>query len=59
MQHEALHGHPTRYQWLNDQLGYASLWLWLPYRVYREQVDRFMFKPKDSPVHPRVEAEAA
>ncbi len=36
LQHEVLHGHPTRYQWLNDLLGYPSLWLWLPYPVYRE-----------------------
>lgn len=36
LQHEVLHGHPTRYRWFNDLLGYPSLWLWLPYPVYRE-----------------------
>lgn len=36
LQHEVLHGHPTRYRWLNDLLGYPCLWLWLPYPVYRE-----------------------
>ena len=34
MQHEALHGHPTRSAWLNELLVYPSLWLWFPYRRY-------------------------
>ncbi|MFQ5985215.1 MAG: fatty acid desaturase, partial [Alphaproteobacteria bacterium] len=36
LQHEALHGHPTRRPWLNALLGLPALWLWLPYLVYRE-----------------------
>ena len=36
LQHEVLHGHPTRFHWFNDLLGYPCLWLWLPYPVYRE-----------------------
>ncbi|MBS0254308.1 MAG: fatty acid desaturase, partial [Proteobacteria bacterium] len=35
LQHELLHGHPTRHQWLNDALGFAPLVLWLPYARYK------------------------
>ncbi len=35
LQHEAVHGHPTRVQWINQALAYPSLWLWLPFGVYR------------------------
>src|SRR5262249_38381909 len=36
LQHEAVHGHPTRWRWLNQALVFPSLWLWLPFGVYRE-----------------------
>lgn len=36
LQHECIHGHPTRWQWLNDLLVLPSLWLWLPYPIYAE-----------------------
>ncbi len=36
LQHEVLHGHPTRSRLLNDLIGYPCLWLWLPYPIYRE-----------------------
>ena len=35
LQHEALHGHPTRSRWLNELLVFPTPWLWIPYRVYR------------------------
>lgn len=35
LQHEATHGRPTRRQWLNEALIFPSLWLWLPFRLYR------------------------
>ena len=35
LQHEVIHGHPTRLRWLNDGLGKPALWLWLPYALYR------------------------
>jgi len=35
LQHELLHGHPTRRRWLNHALGFPPLNLWLPFRVYR------------------------
>jgi fatty acid desaturase len=37
LQHETIHGHPTRWRWLNEGLGWAPLWLWLPYPIYRDQ----------------------
>lgn len=35
LQHEAVHGHPSRWPWVNELLAFPSLWLWMPYRVYR------------------------
>ncbi|WP_415914161.1 fatty acid desaturase [Paraburkholderia sp. J12] len=36
MQHELLHGHPTRYVWLNKLIGWPPLSVWFPYTLYRE-----------------------
>lgn len=36
LEHEALHGHPTRRSWVNTGLGLPALWLWMPYHIYRE-----------------------
>ncbi len=36
LQHEAAHGHPTPWPWLNEALVFPSLWLWMPFRIYRE-----------------------
>ncbi|WP_415914002.1 fatty acid desaturase [Paraburkholderia sp. J76] len=36
LQHELLHGHPTRFAWLNMALGWPPLAVWFPYAVYRE-----------------------
>jgi fatty acid desaturase len=36
LQHELLHGHPTRSQRLNNLLGAAPFWLWLPFARYRQ-----------------------
>lgn len=35
LQHEAVHGHPTRRPRLNEALVFPSLNLWVPYRRYR------------------------
>ncbi len=35
LQHEAIHGHPTRVRWINDLIGAIPLALWLPYAIYR------------------------
>jgi fatty acid desaturase len=36
LQHEAVHGHPTPWAAVNEAFVLPSLWLWLPFRVYRE-----------------------
>lgn len=36
VQHELLHGHPTRQAWLNKALGYAPFAVWYPYTLYRD-----------------------
>ncbi len=36
LQHEVVHGHPTPWPWVNELLVFPSLWLWLPFRLYRE-----------------------
>lgn len=35
LQHETLHGHPTRWRRVNDAIGLLPLSLWLPYGAYR------------------------
>lgn len=35
LQHETIHGHPTRYRAVNDAIGFMPLALWLPYAQYR------------------------
>jgi fatty acid desaturase len=36
LQHELLHGHPTRSRLINGLLGFAPLAVWFPYGIYRE-----------------------
>ena len=36
LQHEAAHGHPTPWAAVNEALVFPSLWLWMPYRIYRD-----------------------
>lgn len=36
LQHETIHGHPTRSRRINTLLGSLPWSLWLPYRLYRE-----------------------
>jgi len=35
LQHETIHGHPTRHAVVNDAIGAVPLSLWLPYSLYR------------------------
>lgn len=35
LQHEAVHGYPTRWSWINYLIAAPSLWLWLPYGINR------------------------
>ncbi|MGB0853625.1 MAG: fatty acid desaturase [Pikeienuella sp.] len=36
LQHEIIHGHPTRWQWLNEALVFIPLGLAFPYERYRD-----------------------
>jgi fatty acid desaturase len=36
LQHEALHGHPTRYALINEAMVYINPSFWFPYRRYRK-----------------------
>ncbi|MBP4001109.1 fatty acid desaturase [Pseudomonas koreensis] len=36
VQHELLHGHPTRWTFVNKILGYAPFAVWYPYTLYRD-----------------------
>jgi len=36
LQHEVTHGHPTPSPLVNELLVLPNLWLWLPFRLYRE-----------------------
>lgn len=35
LQHEVLHGHPTRFRQVNDLIGWFPIALWLPYALYK------------------------
>ncbi len=37
LQHEIIHGHPTKSTWINNFIGHWPLALWLPYRIYKRQ----------------------
>lgn len=36
LQHELMHGHPTRHGWINALFGLLPLAVWYPYAVYRD-----------------------
>jgi len=36
LQHETIHGHPTRSRYVNAAIGWVPLALWFPYAVYRK-----------------------
>ena len=36
LQHEVTHGHPTPSPLVNEVMVLPSLWLWIPFRIYRE-----------------------
>lgn len=52
--HEALHGHPTRYRWLNEALVFPALTLCIPYIRFRDthlahHQDAILTDPYDDP----------
>jgi fatty acid desaturase len=54
LQHEAIHRHPTRHEWLNTLLAFPPLVLWLPYPLYRvshrqHHTDHLLTDPLEDP----------
>lgn len=54
LQHEILHGHPTRSRRLNRFMGMVPLSLWIPYERYRQthlihHIDEALTDPLDDP----------
>lgn len=54
LQHEAVHGHPTRWSWINRLLAIVPLSIWLPYDSYRSShlahhIDERLTDPLDDP----------
>lgn len=54
LQHEALHGHPTRSKWLNELLVFPALGCFIPYRRFRtlhlqHHHDQRLTDPHDDP----------
>ena len=52
LQHEIIHGHPTRWGWINRLLGMVPLSFWLPFERYQEHhldhhVDERLTDPLD------------
>ena len=63
LQHETIHGHPTRSRRFNEALGWPPLSLWLPYASYRDSHTRHhrtgrLTDPLDDPESGYVSAAA-
>ena len=56
LQHELVHGHPTRYQWINQLLGYPSLAIWYPYTLYKQS--HLAHHVNANITHPRLDPES-
>ncbi|MEP9326609.1 fatty acid desaturase [Paraburkholderia phymatum] len=56
LQHELLHGHPTRSAFVNALIGFAPIAVWFPYRVYRQ----LHLQHHDDPhlTHPEIDPES-
>jgi fatty acid desaturase len=56
LQHETIHGHPTRWRWVNDAIGFVPLSLYLPYTLYRRS--HLAHHASESITHPRHDPES-
>lgn len=62
LQHEIIHGHPTRWRGVNEAIGVWPLAIWLPYSIYRSSHmrhhnDATLTDPLDDPESYYVTAE--
>ncbi len=63
LQHEVVHGHPTPSALANELLVLPCLWLWMPFRLYRESHlahhdDAYLTDPRVDPESYYVDAAA-
>jgi fatty acid desaturase len=58
LQHETIHGHPTRSRRLNAWLGAPPLALWMPYAIYRETHLQHHRQTGDGLTHPARDPES-
>lgn len=56
LQHETIHGHPTRSKRINALVGAVPLSLWLPYAIYRDSHEAH--HRSDHITHPRHDPES-
>lgn len=54
LQHEVLHGHPTRFRWFNESLVFVPIGLFIPYQRFRQthlkhHVDPNLTDPYEDP----------
>lgn len=56
LQHETIHGHPTRWRRVNDTIGFVPLSLYLPYTLYRRS--HLAHHASESITHPRHDPES-
>ena len=45
LQHETIHGHPTRSKRLNRAIGGLPLSIWVPYVIYRQLTSNIIANP--------------
>ena len=62
LQHEVLHGHPTPSALANELLVLPNLWLWMPFRLYRDSHlahhdDAYLTDPRQDPETYYLDAE--
>lgn len=56
LQHEMIHGHPTRSPWLNKLIGYAPFAVWYPYTLYRDT--HLLHHQEEHLTHPQLDPES-
>jgi len=56
LQHEAVHGYPTPWRWVNYAIAAPALWLWLPYGINRR--DHLQHHIDENLTDPRLDPES-
>ena len=56
LQHELLHGHPSKITWLNQLLGILPIAVWYPYVIYRD--NHIQHHNDEDLTHPELDTES-